>query len=682
MPYYGYIHECAELMLQLDKKSREIWLGNLQAIMVIIFDHSKATMVKKINDELSLTRLRMLKINSNYLYFRLCVRLGSETSFRTMISFIEMMGEVCLEDQFEIIFIAMEPRTIEICQVFLNKYLEKGLNKKALMFDYSSTIYELRNSKDKELSYINYTPFKGYIEDFTINAVSEEYLTKSDEIETLYIRYLWYSPRILDKNYNCLSVSPKVLTDFEAKILSYKFVNKSCITLELYKGGIYFDKPIVKGEIEDIFGSLNIVSGKLNNLQNFRTRYTSLFEFVCSQKFFRLNKGFPHLSKIKGFEFKDDVGDELIGLQYKCPQAEIVFQDPEELNIHVFVVENLELKLKPQEFCYDSKNKILVLKDNPSGLSFQNIKDYRRGRKTEKYRLEICGKVYLKLPITDPILKPEGHFPPNHSSQCCSMNSKPRVMSITNVISKGRPHYIFRLYFNDKEYSETLSMYLLCQFFKEEDTIKLQTGELDCFNCFSEIPRNGLVSVHIYNHPEQSYKENEMSLINNNTKETATKVDLMDVMCDLIERIKDLSIDEFTCEMVLKNDRVLQKFCELCEHNCSIKSIKLKPYFEKDVKKILKALRNNFMIKSISLMHQEIQEIPVGGKSLEENKQEGADSVYLKPIQVSHKTVSYCKKFRNKRIGTQIMLNPKIECFRKWENESDHLFEQDSPCII
>ncbi|CAI2359945.1 unnamed protein product [Moneuplotes crassus] len=670
-PYFGYVNECAELMMQLDKKSRELWLGNLKAILQVIMDYRQCTLVKEICKSFNKTVAKKLLPARNYCYFTMKVRLGSEESFKAMIMFMDQMGEITLKYQFEEVFIELENYTSEVCNKFLEKYIEKGFDKKAIIFDYEPTIKVMKTSPS-ELRYINLKSFNSKTYLYLTKADRMKYLSNSQEIEKLCIHQLNFDTSLLDKNFNCLSISPEILNDSLGKFLNYKFTNKSCKTIEFYQEG-RFPRANIKGA----FKYLDRFSYKLPNLEKFQTEATVYFQYIASRSFFQNNEEYQNLSKIKNFSFQSDMDEDRVNLDMKYPKVEIVYQSSKESSIKVFVVSNLEVKLMSDEFFYDPDNKIIILQRPPSYLSFKNIKICTDQLKIAEYKNIIEDKVYLKFPKNDLIIHPKGKVKQYKNNLMSRRYENLPMVSYKSIISKSRPHYIFNTYVEPIKSNAS----------GIEKECKVDLANIR--ESLSDVPSNGVVSIYIHtyfvhvDHWEQvEYRiSNSRKLKDDNGKvaKEFTCIDANEGLCLLFDALKTLNLYEFRCESIIDDDAVVQKFCELCESNLTIRDIELNLVHAAHAKQILEALKDNYVIKTVRLMTEEaIKASPQNTNPTKLKKSKKKSKAFqksedIRTIQLHNEIIEYCDEFRSKRLGTEIMLNTTHKKYKPWEKKGFQL---------
>ena len=88
MVYYGYVHECAELYLQLCKDSRSEFNKNSHTITNIIMKHKNSRWKMEFKSEFSSKQAKFLLANYTYSYFRLNLWLHNSTSYTNLVNFI------------------------------------------------------------------------------------------------------------------------------------------------------------------------------------------------------------------------------------------------------------------------------------------------------------------------------------------------------------------------------------------------------------------------------------------------------------------------------------------------------------------------------------------------------------------------------------------------------------------
>ncbi|CAI2359827.1 unnamed protein product [Moneuplotes crassus] len=624
---------------------------------------------------------RLLPAKS-YLYFTLKVKLGSEESFKAMIQFMDLMGEVTLRYQFDQVHIKMEEFTKGICNLFLQKYIEKGFNKKAIVFNYDRLLYEMTTAFDIKMRYIHFDSSEVKENFYSENFASKKFLAGCEEIEKCYVHSLNYPLELLNMNFNWISINPKVLSESSVELMEYKFRNENCKTLEFhhqeYLRGRIGRRPheLSNEEFSSLFSDLDEFSSNLPNLENFYTKYVKCFKYIVSQQFFQENENYQNLSKIKNFTFESEIDYDRVCLDFKCPKAEIIYQNSEDSHVSAFTISDIELKLMPDEFCYDSEHQILVLEKAPSALKFKNIRICKDEMKIAELADKIEGKVYLNVVINSPLLKPEGDL----SAYGYHLNGhlkKTPLVTYKNIISESRPHYIFNA-FVEPDKSDALGISKVC---------KLHLSNI--IRSVSNLPTNGVVSIYIHayfvfvDYWSSTYTISDQAETIRNRKgkiaKEITRIDANEDLCTLIDKLKGINLYEFRCESIIDNDAVVQKFCELCRTNPSIRDIELNLEHANHGMQILESLKYNYIIKTVRLMTQEAIKVPSQSiKSSKPKKSKKKNKVAQKPesaesIQLYSEIISYCDDFRRKRLGTEIMLNTNHKKYKPCERKGFNL---------
>ena len=111
-----------------------------------------------------------------------------------------------------------------------------------------------------------------------------------------------------------------------------------------------------------------------------------------------------------------------------------------------------------------------------------------------------------------------------------------------------------------------------------------------------------------------------------------------------------LNILEFKYEKCINNKKLLDALIKGIESNTKIRDLELVVPNNSYVFSILKALQNNFMIKTIRVMSKH---------------------------QISNEMLQYMKKFRAQRIGVEIALNTQKKLFRAVEDKSTEMYYPD-----
>ncbi|CAI2359853.1 unnamed protein product [Moneuplotes crassus] len=678
VPYFGYVNECAELMLQLDSKTRAVWLGNLKAILEVIMDYRQCTLVKEIHKTFTQTISKKLQQGKNYLYFALKVKLGSEESFKAMIKLMDQMEEVMLKYQFEEVLITMEECAQQIGHCFLQKYVEKGFDKKAIVLNSKKSVNKGFNSQGFYLKYHYYDPCEKKIGSYTNDIYRSNRLPNKQAIEKLYV----YDPKSpmshFLTNFKSISITPEALTSPSSEVSEYQFKNESCKTLELSKKHEYDEIEMESEKVEIVFQALEEFSKKILILESFSTQYSHFFEFIASQNFFQENEDYQNLSKIKNFTFESEVDHDRISLDYKCQKGEIAYQNSVGSSIKIFTVSDLELKLMTDEFCYDPEHQVIILMKAPSVLSFKNIKICKDYMHIAKLSHGVEGRWCLKLSTNDKILMPQEDVPMQEDFHSWRRMIKFSMVTYKTILSCSRPHYILNAFVEPDE-SDILGADKVC---------KLHLAPI--IKSLSDIPQNGVVSIYIHTYflsmnyyGWTQYRITNPDIYQRNHRgkiaKEITRIDASEELCELFEGLKEVNLYEFRCESIIDDDKVVQKLCELCECNHTIRDIELNLVHAVHAKRILESLNDNYVIKTVRLMTEEAIKIPPKNvKPIKTKKPKKNPKIVKKPesaesMQLYNEIITYCDEFRSKRLGTEIMLNTTHKKYKPWEKKGFQL---------
>ncbi|CAI2378311.1 unnamed protein product [Moneuplotes crassus] len=243
IPYYGYVNECAELFLQLDKKSRSVWEANLKPILDVILNYKQCTLVKDIQKSFTLKVGQKLLAAETYwhpyyLYFSLKVYLQTCGDFKAMMWFMDEM-KLRLKHQFYKIHIKFAPRDIQICNEFLRKYLQHGFNPEAVLIDDSCQpclLQKLRGEErqcyfGREQGWIRQMYHSSYFGDIELcwNPKSKK---ESDSLDVdKIVEVLEKEGKSIRFNYPSL----RIIEEQAKSEVNFKHTNNKCRTIKISK---------------------------------------------------------------------------------------------------------------------------------------------------------------------------------------------------------------------------------------------------------------------------------------------------------------------------------------------------------------------------------------------------------------------------------------------------------------
>ncbi|CAI2384221.1 unnamed protein product [Moneuplotes crassus] len=331
----------------------------------------------------------------------------------------------------------------------------------------------------------------------------------------------------------------------------------------------------------------------------------------------------------------------------------------------------------PDEFCYDYEHQIIVLEKAPSVLSFKNIKICKDDMKITEFKHTIEGKWCIKLPTNDQILKPKD-APLYEDPGLFHDQERDSMITYKNILSSNRPHYQLNT-FVEPDRSNILGAEKVCKLH-----LKLIIKSLP------DIPPNGVVSIYIHtyyfipgvngtDHYEITRPDLNRGNDQGNVVKEITRIDANEELCILFDGLKNMNLYEFRCESIIDDDNVVQKLCELCECNNTIRDIEINLEHAAHAKQILESLRENYVIKTVRLMTLEAIKVPSQNpRPLKSKKTKKKSKVVKKPksdesMQLYNEITTYCDEFRSKRLGTEIMLNTTHKKYKPWEKKGFQL---------
>ena len=89
IPYYGYIHESAELLGLLSKTTKKIWETNVKAITLVVMNNKQSRMILRFQSNFTMKNVKFLMENFRYLYFWLQIIWETRPSIKALESLIE-----------------------------------------------------------------------------------------------------------------------------------------------------------------------------------------------------------------------------------------------------------------------------------------------------------------------------------------------------------------------------------------------------------------------------------------------------------------------------------------------------------------------------------------------------------------------------------------------------------------
>ncbi|CAI2380770.1 unnamed protein product [Moneuplotes crassus] len=712
IPYYGYVHECAELFLQLDKTSREVWIKNLEPILRVIMNYEECTLVKDLHQTLTMSHVNKL-LTSKY-YFSLKLNLGTIPSFKAAIALIDQM-DICLKDQFELVTIKVTPRSLKLCNKFLEIYMKKGFDKKSIVFDYESCHSLLQHYCIDHAKYID-EPMLGLNLAHTVDSLKEINLcVDSNEPEDKYPPLVKNLRKVLENNYEQILVDAEALLEIERNLPSsnLKFTHKLCKRLQVYIGR---EDPALKDpEHLKYIVAIGSLLKSTPNVDIVEFNRSSMFKNLVSQGFSSqeeaerpVSRGQPrigeisagsgdwgrlrNLCEIKHFEFFNKPKDEELRVDLKVGDAEIIYCDPDTGQMHVYFVKDFKLKISSDKFCWLEESKILGrqrkrskdplkknsavylkidLREDPDFIAFRDVqicididkkslyKDKLSVFKKFEIILDINSPICFRIPIKSPLIQPPSTVKLFENSP---YTSHPYYLSqrgyksfpltyFKNYLAESRPYYTLNIFIEPPAGLPHNSATKPISTSCPATSPARPIDYSHSIQILDSLPEQALLSINIHTYLVATQQEGtEEILVAEYRKDTGSKA-----FCVLLERLKKKHLRELRSEGLVWEDEVVAKLCRLFETKIDaasgIRDIELNLVHVKHVQQILYSLRNNYAVKTVRLLTQEQIKVPrIDSHSRGKKEDRKSEKIYAEILQ-------YCEEFRNKRIGTEITLN-------------------------
>jgi len=295
IPYYGYIHECAELFSQLSKECRDQWESNIGPILKVIMKHNQCKMIMKINKvnrkltNYLLKGSKQGKVQGIYNYFSIKVNIESSSAYGVMIKLLKEIKKIndelgiSVNDVFCKIFCKSTPVLYSSLLKFVKEYVDLGFNKEALDIDRENLFSCLENYKPrgKQTNVLEYLDvFNGF------NQVYRKFNIPSDQIQEIkhldlnYPNFYWKQGARAQSYHDILSVIKK----FKEITLNFSQIQNILKELEL---------------INTIFESWDTLRIDLEILHNGMFDHIGdLSKIVDLSKIGELSKYFPNVRNI------------------------------------------------------------------------------------------------------------------------------------------------------------------------------------------------------------------------------------------------------------------------------------------------------------------------------------------------------------------------------------------------
>ncbi|CAI2384648.1 unnamed protein product [Moneuplotes crassus] len=695
IPYYGFVNECAELFLQLDRKSRTVWNSNLKAILDVIMNYKQCTLVKDIQRSFSKGLAEKLLIANNHLYFSLKVDLLTPSDFQGINLF---MDEMILHPrhQFHKINIQLKPNTIKKCNDFIEKYSLKGFDLEAISFE-GRSLEALRNRLSLRRDQYPFKRFAGPVKimypkscfedpsswlDASINKIP-----KTKNVGNI-MKILYKDGKTICIDFRALNTILELAEDIE-----FENCQEECRTLELdtissiIKPTTLFTDPMTIKCLDKLLTSLP-------NVDKLICCYPPIFTNLVSEVFVDSENSCPNLSKITYFEFTSEFDDYDVIIDVKLDKAELIYIDPSNANIHVFLLSDVTLKIDREKASYVKESELVdVEEESKEGIrvdshiliKFRHPNSIYHLSFTKIKKIEVCDKIpnlnkiqsdlTLRIKCSSPIILPQAMIPSvplktligaRYIIDTPTLRPNGAMLfpfvTFNNILSSVRPKYFFNLWIEpsdkkNKNWGDS----------NEEITRMCKIDYSHCIKAIESLPNNGLVSIFINTYfrryvispkPDRSigvvkYELTDKQLYKEFKKDCSGRQ-----FCVLLDKLQTTNLQEFRSEGIIYEDEVVKKFCELCEANLAIRDIELNLEHLRHVKQILYSLRNNYVIKTVRLLtEQKIKE--ANAFNNEEEVKDSDDQALL-----CREILEYCEEFRNKRIGTEIMLNTTHKRFK------------------
>ncbi|CAI2359303.1 unnamed protein product [Moneuplotes crassus] len=684
VPYYGYISECAELLLQLDKKSREIWLGSLKPILGVIMDFKKSTLIKEIKGVFTKSNANRLLAFNNHLYFSLSLNLKSVQSFRAIMYFIDQMA-IYHKDQFYDISIELNERSLNSCQRFMEAYLRKGFDCSHVYFDYETCAILLQKHCIKN-SFYSYNPCIGLDLIHTFESLCDLNISESAlELKKSGGSMTENVQRMLENNYKLLSITPQTLKDLYMNRKTVQFEHRICSNIQMDVG--LDPSDLFNQEYLRMMKGLEILLNYVPNLSKVSFHDSSMLQNLLSQCFSHNLGNFVKLPTIKTLKFYNNYDQSEERLDLKVNKAEVIYIDPDTNQLHIFAASTLKIGLCSDEFRVIEESRIFknegedsTLKNDQLGMpvylqaesdnlyiSITNLAPLRDRAKKSMYMDKIqkpdqdlfdfdnYPPIIFKFYLKDLVIRPQREVKQVNNLDdnlaywriIDNLEGPCPLTYFKSSLAGERPHYTFNVFIEPPISSQT------------DSDLEAKVDYSHCLDGIQALPENALLSIvvntyFVFNQGTVAkfcpitgeYLESDEEFIKEYRKDSAA-----DQLCDLLEALKDTHLQEFRSEGIIHHDEVVRKVCELCEANLSIKDLELNLVHIEHVQQIMHSLRNNYMIKTVKLMTEDQIKVKFPKKKTQSVEE------FEKVAKLHSELLKFCEEFRDARVGTEIMLN-------------------------
>jgi hypothetical protein len=137
MKYYGYLHESAELFLQLNRASRMEWESNLKGIVQVIMSHPQSKMIMEIQGLFTPRIAEFILKTKAYLFYRLAVSIDKTGQINALIKLVDQI-ELIPADLFYNCLLSTNTSISMRCNAFVQLCQRKGIGLDNIKFNPNS----------------------------------------------------------------------------------------------------------------------------------------------------------------------------------------------------------------------------------------------------------------------------------------------------------------------------------------------------------------------------------------------------------------------------------------------------------------------------------------------------------------------------------------------------------------
>jgi hypothetical protein len=151
MKYYGYLHESAELFLQLNRASRMEWESNLKGIVQVIMSHPQSKMIMEIQGPFTPRIAEFVLKTKAYLFYRLAVSIDKTGQINALIKLVDQI-ELIPADLFYNCLLSINTSNSMRCNAFVQLCQCKGIGLDNIKLNPNSSQTLLFNKNSKSFS--------------------------------------------------------------------------------------------------------------------------------------------------------------------------------------------------------------------------------------------------------------------------------------------------------------------------------------------------------------------------------------------------------------------------------------------------------------------------------------------------------------------------------------------------